>query len=110
MPYIYPGVYVTELTSPVHAIVGVATSIPAFVGYTSRGIDERMCHPVGHGRPGGDHGRLVQAGASASGGRAGQEAPEHRPYPGLAVPGRLAGRAERRGRPTRRRRRAVARI
>jgi phage tail sheath protein FI len=41
MPYTYPGVYVTELTSPVHAIVGVATSIPAFVGYTPRGIDNR---------------------------------------------------------------------
>jgi len=41
MPYTYPGVYITELTSPVHAIVGVATSIPAFVGYTPRGIDNR---------------------------------------------------------------------
>src|SRR5690349_3015188 len=41
MPYTYPGVYITELSSPVHAIVGVATSIPAFVGYTPRGIDNR---------------------------------------------------------------------
>ena len=37
----YPGVYIQELTSPVHAIAGVATSIAAFVGYTARGIDNR---------------------------------------------------------------------
>src|ERR1700678_2564404 len=37
----YPGVYIQELTSPVHAITGVATSIAAFVGYTARGIDNR---------------------------------------------------------------------
>ncbi|HXP91536.1 MAG TPA: phage tail sheath C-terminal domain-containing protein [Fibrobacteria bacterium] len=37
----YPGVYVQELPSPVHAITGVATSIAAFVGYTARGIDNR---------------------------------------------------------------------
>jgi uncharacterized protein len=37
----YPGVYIEELPSPVHTIVGVATSITAFVGYTSRGIDHR---------------------------------------------------------------------
>ena len=37
----YPGVYIEELPSPVHTIVGVATSITAFVGYTSRGIDNR---------------------------------------------------------------------
>lgn len=41
MPYTYPGVYIQELPSPVHAITGVATSIAAFVGYTSRGIDNR---------------------------------------------------------------------
>lgn len=37
----YPGVYIEELPSPVHAIAGVATSIAAFVGYTPRGIDNR---------------------------------------------------------------------
>ena len=37
----YPGVYIQELPSPVHAIAGVATSIGAFVGYTARGIDNR---------------------------------------------------------------------
>ena len=39
--YTYPGVYIQELPSPVHAITGVATSIGAFVGYTSSGIDNR---------------------------------------------------------------------
>jgi Bacteriophage tail sheath protein len=39
--YAYPGVYIQELQSPVHAIAGVATSIAAFVGYTARGIDNR---------------------------------------------------------------------
>jgi uncharacterized protein len=39
--YTYPGVYIQELPSPVHAIAGVATSIPAFVGYTESGIDNR---------------------------------------------------------------------
>jgi uncharacterized protein len=28
----YPGVYIQELTSAVHSITGVATSIAAFVG------------------------------------------------------------------------------
>src|ERR1700749_1915796 len=37
----YPGVYIQELTSPVHPITGVATSIAAFVGYTATGIDNR---------------------------------------------------------------------
>ena len=37
----YPGVYIEELTSPVHPITGAATSIGAFVGYTARGIDNR---------------------------------------------------------------------
>jgi phage tail sheath protein FI len=41
MPYTYPGVYIQELQSPVHTITGVPTSIPAFVGYTPRGIDNR---------------------------------------------------------------------
>ena len=39
--YTYPGVYIQELTSPLHPITGVATSIAAFVGYTARGIDNR---------------------------------------------------------------------
>ena len=37
----FPGVYIQELPSPVHTITGVATSITAFVGYTSMGIDNR---------------------------------------------------------------------
>jgi hypothetical protein len=35
----YPGVYIEEVSSGVHTITGVATSIAAFVGYTSRGLD-----------------------------------------------------------------------
>jgi phage tail sheath protein FI len=37
----FPGVYIQELPSPVHTVAGVATSITAFVGYTSQGIDNR---------------------------------------------------------------------
>jgi phage tail sheath protein FI len=37
----YPGVYIQELTSPVHTIAAVATSITAFVGYTAQGVDNR---------------------------------------------------------------------
>src|SRR6185369_11735147 len=33
----YPGVYVEEIPSGVRTIVGVATSITAFVGYTAEG-------------------------------------------------------------------------
>ena len=33
----YPGVYIEEIPSGVHAIVAVATSIAAFVGYFKRG-------------------------------------------------------------------------
>jgi len=33
----YPGVYVEELTSAVHTITGVATSIAAFIGWAPRG-------------------------------------------------------------------------
>lgn len=33
----YPGVYIQELPSPVHPIIGVATSIAAFVGFAQRG-------------------------------------------------------------------------
>jgi hypothetical protein len=39
--YTYPGVYIQELPSPVHAIAGVPTSIAAFVGFTASGIDNR---------------------------------------------------------------------
>ncbi len=39
--YTYPGVYIQELPSPVHTIAAAATSIAAFVGYTSSGIDNR---------------------------------------------------------------------
>src|SRR5215469_4931365 len=37
----YPGVYILEPPSGVHAIIGVATSIGAFVGYTASGPDNR---------------------------------------------------------------------
>lgn len=37
----YPGVYIEEIPSGVRTIVGVATSITAFVGYTSRGPLDR---------------------------------------------------------------------
>ena len=37
----YPGVYIQEISSSVHTITGVATSIAAFVGYTQAGIDQR---------------------------------------------------------------------
>jgi phage tail sheath protein FI len=36
-----PGVYIEEISSGVHTITGVATSIAAFVGYTKRGPDHR---------------------------------------------------------------------
>ena len=41
IPNTYPGVYIQELTSPVHTIAAAATSIAAFVGYTQSGIDNR---------------------------------------------------------------------
>jgi phage tail sheath protein FI len=37
----YPGVYVEELPSGVHAITGVATSIAAFIGWASKGPVDR---------------------------------------------------------------------
>jgi hypothetical protein len=37
----YPGVYIEELPSGIRTIVGVASSITAFVGYTARGPDHR---------------------------------------------------------------------
>ena len=33
----YPGVYIEEVSSGVHTVTGVATSIAAFVGYTTQG-------------------------------------------------------------------------
>ena len=35
--YTYPGVYIEELSSGVHTIAGVATSIAAFVGWAPQG-------------------------------------------------------------------------
>src|SRR5690348_1273402 len=40
----YPGVYIDELTSGVHTITGVATSIAAFVGATMRGPTDGPVH------------------------------------------------------------------
>ena len=37
----FPGVYVEELPSSVRTVIGVGTSITAFVGYTARGLDNR---------------------------------------------------------------------
>jgi uncharacterized protein len=37
----YPGVYIEELPSGVRTISGVSTSVTAFIGYTSRGLDHR---------------------------------------------------------------------
>ena len=34
----YPGVYIQELPSSVHTIVGVPTSVAAFVGYAAQGV------------------------------------------------------------------------
>ncbi|MFC5742704.1 phage tail sheath family protein [Dyella tabacisoli] len=41
MQLTYPGVYIEEISSGVHSIIGVATSIAAFVGYTSSGPDHK---------------------------------------------------------------------
>src|SRR5271166_315445 len=35
--YTYPGVYIQEISSGVHTITGVATSIAAFVGWAPQG-------------------------------------------------------------------------
>ena len=37
----YPGVYIEEVPSGVHAIVGVSTSIAAFLGRTVKGPIDR---------------------------------------------------------------------
>jgi phage tail sheath protein FI len=36
----YPGVYIEEVQSSVHTIVGVPTSVAAFVGYSARGVTD----------------------------------------------------------------------
>jgi phage tail sheath protein FI len=40
----YPGVYIEEIPSGVHTITGVATSITAFIGFTSRGPVNEAVH------------------------------------------------------------------
>ena len=40
----YPGVYIEEISSGVHTITGVGTSITAFVGYTARGMVDEPVH------------------------------------------------------------------
>ena len=45
----YPGVYIEELPSTVHTIVGVATSVTAFVGYTKRGPSDRATQVFSYG-------------------------------------------------------------
>lgn len=40
----YPGVYIEEIPSGVRTITGVATSITAFIGYTSRGAVNEAGH------------------------------------------------------------------
>ena len=40
----YPGVYIEEVPSGVHTITGVATSIAAFVGYTTQGPVNQAIH------------------------------------------------------------------
>ena len=40
-PLTYPGVYIEELPSGVRPVIGVATSITAFVGYAPRGPEHR---------------------------------------------------------------------
>ena len=45
----YPGVYIEELPSTVHTIVGVSTSVTAFVGYTKRGPADRATEVFSYG-------------------------------------------------------------
>src|SRR5260370_31391708 len=39
--FTYPGVYIEELSSGVHSITGVATSIAAFIGWAPQGPTDR---------------------------------------------------------------------
>jgi len=45
----YPGVYVEEIPSPVRTIVGVSTSVTAFLGYTGRGPTNRATQVMNYG-------------------------------------------------------------
>ena len=45
----YPGVYIEEVPSPVHTIVGVSTSVTAFLGYTARGPVNDPVHIYNYG-------------------------------------------------------------
>ena len=45
----YPGVYIEEVPSPVHTIVGVSTSITAFIGYTRLGPVNKAVHVYNYG-------------------------------------------------------------
>lgn len=45
----YPGVYIEEVPSPVHTIVGVSTSVTAFIGYTARGPVNRATRILSYG-------------------------------------------------------------
>ena len=45
----YPGVYIEEIPSGVRTIVGVATSIAAFVGYFSKGPMDKAVHIYSRG-------------------------------------------------------------
>jgi phage tail sheath protein FI len=45
----YPGVYIEEVPSPVHTIVGVSTSVTAFLGYTNRGPVNRATQIFNYG-------------------------------------------------------------
>ena len=42
--FTYPGVYIEELSSGVHSITGVATSIAAFIGWATGAFAfKRLC-------------------------------------------------------------------
>jgi phage tail sheath protein FI len=45
----YPGVYIEEVPSAVHTIVGVSTSVTAFIGYTARGPVNRPIRILSYG-------------------------------------------------------------
>jgi uncharacterized protein len=45
----YPGVYIEEVPSAVHTIVGVSTSITAFIGYTALGPVNQAVHIYNYG-------------------------------------------------------------
>jgi phage tail sheath protein FI len=56
----YPGVYIEEIPSGVRSISGVATSITAFVGYTSRGPVNQAVRLANFGEFERNFGRLQQ--------------------------------------------------